>query len=68
MVAIGIIRGGSNKEIALRTGHSENSIRNAIKRMMNKIGFANRTEIALWGVARGLEKNPFEEDSNGSQS
>jgi DNA-binding CsgD family transcriptional regulator len=59
-VAALVADGLSNKEIARRLGLSMPTVRNYIEHIMARLGFASRTQIALWAFRRGLYR--FEED------
>jgi len=47
-------RGWSNREIAARLYLSEKTVRNHLANARGKLGLANRTQLALWAVLKGL--------------
>jgi len=49
-----VASGESNKLIAKKLDISEAEVRTHIKRIQRILGVSNRTQAALWGVARGL--------------
>ena len=49
-IAQRIMRGLSNKEIAIQLGRNSNGVRDTIARLMRKIGVGSRSEIAVWYV------------------
>ena len=53
-VAALVAAGLANKEIARRLGPSMPTVRAHIERIMERLGFATRTQIALWAFRRGL--------------
>jgi two-component system nitrate/nitrite response regulator NarL len=56
----GIIRhlaaGESNKAIALALNIREATVKTHVKKILKKLGLANRTQAAVWAIARGLDK------------
>ncbi|HEX5898127.1 MAG TPA: LuxR C-terminal-related transcriptional regulator, partial [Solirubrobacteraceae bacterium] len=46
--------GAANKEIALALGISERTARTHVSNILGKLGFASRTQAALWAVREGL--------------
>ena len=44
----------SNKEIASQLSLSEKTIRNCVSEMLGKLGFKNRTELAIWAWKAGI--------------
>lgn len=44
----------TNKEIASQLSLSEKTIRNCVSEMLGKLGFKNRTELAIWAWKVGL--------------
>jgi predicted ATPase/DNA-binding CsgD family transcriptional regulator len=57
-VAALIARGRSNREIAAALVITVRTVEAHITRMLDKLGFKSRTEIAAWAVARGLAGSP----------
>ncbi len=53
-VAAEIAQGRSNREIAERLVLSERTVATHVANILTKLGFASRTQIAAWVVARGL--------------
>ncbi|MGH7958504.1 MAG: response regulator [Opitutaceae bacterium] len=49
-----IVHGRSNKEIAAALELSENTVKNYIKMMLDKLGVADRTQAATTALRRGL--------------
>ncbi|MEZ0224395.1 MAG: LuxR C-terminal-related transcriptional regulator [Alphaproteobacteria bacterium] len=56
----GIIRhlaaGESNKAIALQLNIREATVKTHVKKILKKLGLANRTQAAVWAIARGLDR------------
>lgn len=50
----GLVAGGSNADIALRMGISENTVRNHVHAVLRKLGAANRTDAVATALRRGL--------------
>jgi two-component system NarL family response regulator len=50
----GIARGLSNRAIALELGIAENTVKNHVRGVLEKLGVASRTEAALLAVREGL--------------
>lgn len=50
-----ITQGYANREISQRLGLSEQSVKNLVSRILKKQGLKNRTQIALWQLARAAE-------------
>lgn len=48
-----VARGRSNREIAVRLVLSNRTVGNHVQHILTKLGFANRSQIAAWVVARG---------------
>ncbi len=57
-VAALIAQGKSNREIADALVVTVRTIEAHITRILDKLGFKSRTEIAAWAVAKGLAKIP----------
>jgi two-component system, NarL family, nitrate/nitrite response regulator NarL len=57
-----LANGEINKEIAHTLGIAESTVKVHMKRILQKIHVANRTQAALWGVARGLTKDDSRTD------
>lgn len=53
-VATHVTRGRSNREIAEALVLSERTVETHIGNILGKLGFASRSQIAVWGAARGL--------------
>lgn len=49
--------GLKNKEIAAEVGTTEGVVKNYLKVIYDVVGVWNRTELALWYVARQFEAN-----------
>jgi len=49
-----ITQGKSNREIAAKMTVGEKTVETYITRIMNKLGFDSRVQIALWAVEKGL--------------
>ena len=49
-----IIKGLSNKEIGATLGLAENTIKNHVKMILEKLGAADRTQAATTALRRGL--------------
>jgi two-component system, NarL family, nitrate/nitrite response regulator NarL len=58
-VVRGIAKGESNKDIAWRLGLSEQTVKNYLRRIFEKLNVANRVELAL----HAFEKEMIDEDS-----
>ncbi len=54
----GLVRGGSNKAIAEQLGIAENTVKNHVRAVLEKLGVASRTEAALVAVRAGLDGEP----------
>lgn len=57
-----LTNGQSNKLIARNLNIAESTVKVHVKRIMQKINATNRTQAALWGVARGMS-NPISCDT-----
>ncbi len=53
-VATHVTRGRSNREIAEVLVLSERTVETHIGNILGKLGFASRSQIAVWGAERGL--------------
>ena len=53
-VVILVAEGQTNKEIAGRLVISENTARNHVSRILDKLDLANRAQLAAWAAANGL--------------
>ena len=49
-----VIEGGSNKDIAKALGLSEQTVKNHLSNIFDKLGVSNRLELALYAVHHGL--------------
>jgi two-component system nitrate/nitrite response regulator NarL len=49
-----LTEGLSNKQIARRLGIREATVKIHVKSLIGKLGVANRTQAALWGVRAGV--------------
>jgi len=49
-----IVTGASNKSIAASLGLNEQTIKNHLRRIFDKLQVANRVELALTAVEKGL--------------
>lgn len=49
-----IVKGLSNKEIAAALGVAENTVKNHVKMILDKLGAADRTQAATTAIQRGL--------------
>jgi DNA-binding NarL/FixJ family response regulator len=49
-----IVKGRSNKEIGLELGVAENTVKNHVKVILDKLGVADRTGAATTAIQRGL--------------
>lgn len=54
----GLVRGGSNRVIAEELGIAENTVKNHVRAVLDKLGVASRTEAALVAVRAGLTGEP----------
>jgi len=57
-VAVLIAQGKSNREIAEMLVVTVRTVEAHITRILDKLGFKSRTEIATWAVAKGLAQMP----------
>lgn len=53
----GLIRGEPNKVISRRLLITEATVKVHVKSILRKLGVANRTQAAIWGVGCGLARN-----------
>lgn len=51
-----IVRGRSNKEIGVELGVAENTVKNHVKVILEKLGVADRTGAATTAIQRGIVK------------
>jgi two-component system NarL family response regulator len=49
-----IVKGQANKEIAATLGLAENTVKNHVKMILEKLGVADRTQAATTALQRGL--------------
>jgi len=56
-----VAQGLGNKEIALRLGVSESTVKVHVKAILRVTKLQNRTQLALWAVAKGIASNPYAE-------
>lgn len=65
---IGILRhlaaGNSNKAIALSLNLREATVKTHVKKILRKLGAANRTQAAVWAIAHGFQDNPPKAQQN----
>lgn len=54
----GMARGRSNREIAAELGIAENTVKNHVRGVLEKLGVKSRTEAALHAVREGLVDEP----------
>lgn len=57
-VAALVAQGMTNREIGKTLFVTERTAESHVQRIMNKLGFHARTQIAAWAIARGLHKLP----------
>lgn len=55
-VATLITQGKSNREIANELVLSERTVENHVGNILSKLGFSSRTQVAAWGINKGLGK------------
>ena len=55
-VLLHIVEGQSNKEIASALALSENTVKNHVKMILEKLGVADRTQAATTALQRGLAR------------
>jgi DNA-binding NarL/FixJ family response regulator len=53
-----IARGLTNRQIAQELVVTEGSAANYVHRVLIKLGFATRVQVAAWAVERGLGRSP----------
>lgn len=53
-----LAEGLSNREIAARLNLSENTVKNYVFRIFEKLGFSNRVEVVLYASTRMQQRNP----------
>jgi two-component system nitrate/nitrite response regulator NarL len=57
---MGIVRhlaaGESNKAIAISLNIREATVKTHVKKILKKLGVANRTQAAVWAIANGFDK------------
>jgi two-component system NarL family response regulator len=51
-----IVKGNSNKEIGAALGLAENTVKNHVKMILEKLGVADRTQAATTALQRGLAR------------
>jgi two-component system NarL family response regulator len=51
-----IVKGQSNKEIASTLNLAENTVKNHVKMILDKLGVADRTQAATTAIQRGLAR------------
>ena len=54
----GLIEGHANKMIARKLQISEATVKIHVKHILRKLKVGNRTQAALWGVAKGVGQRP----------
>jgi DNA-binding NarL/FixJ family response regulator len=57
-VASMVAEGCTNREIAERLVISERTAENHVQRILNRLGFRSRTQIAAWAIQNGLAAQP----------
>ena len=57
LVAYWVSEGLINREIAKHTGTTEFVIKNYLRDIYNKLGFWNRTELAMWYVKQTFKRD-----------
>jgi DNA-binding NarL/FixJ family response regulator len=57
-VAVLLARGSTNREIAEALTVSTGTAANYVQRVMNRLGFENRVQVATWAVEHGLHEEP----------
>jgi two-component system NarL family response regulator len=55
-----VARGRSNKEIASALGNAENTVKNQLKNILEKLHLQNRVQAAMFAVREGLAEKPPE--------
>ena len=58
-VAILLARGLTNRQIAQTLVVTEGTAANAIRRVLQRLGFQNRAQVAAWAVEHGLHELPI---------
>jgi DNA-binding NarL/FixJ family response regulator len=53
-ILILITQGCSNKQIAIKLGIREQSVRNQVTKILRRLGVVNRTEAAVLALRKGL--------------
>ena len=53
-----VARGRSNKEIASALGNAENTVKNQLKNILEKLHLQNRVQAAMFAVREGLAEKP----------
>jgi DNA-binding NarL/FixJ family response regulator len=53
-----VARGRSNKEIASALGNAENTVKNQLKNILEKLHLHNRVQAAMFAVREGLAEKP----------
>ncbi len=59
-----IAEGASNKEIAYRLKISENTVKNHLRNIMEKLHLQNRVQLAVFAVKKGLVKDTQDKDQS----
>ena len=57
-IAILLARGLSNRQIAQSLVVTEGTAANYVRRVLQRLGFRNRAQVAVWAVAQGLHEVP----------
>lgn len=55
-----VARGRTNREVSSELNIGEQTVKNHLSGIFEKLGVRNRLELALLAVARGLDKEPDE--------
>jgi DNA-binding NarL/FixJ family response regulator len=50
-----LLDGGTNRDVAHRLGLQEQTVKNQLSRIYQKVGVRNRTELAVYATRRGVD-------------